>query len=366
MTTPMEYTRIKVRVPGGGYLVHVGESLLERLGALCNNQDFGPKVVVATDSNVAPLYGQKVLGVLGSAGFEATLAAMPAGEVHKDWESVSGFIDAFAESGLTRDGWVLALGGGVIGDTAGFAASIYMRGVPLVQVPTTLLAMADSSIGGKVGVDHGAGKNLIGAFKQPELVIIDSSTLSTLPEMEVRCGMAEIIKAAIIADPQLFSYLEQIVPREMDYRFVLLRALEVKRTIVEADPFERGQRVHLNLGHTFGHAFESCTDYARPHGVAVAQGMVVAFKLAARLDMCDPRHGARLDSLLGKWGLPARWGQLDLTGADAPRRVYAAMAVDKKRQGREIRLVLPRAIGDVILVSGVYEGAILEALSECQ
>ncbi|MEO6456702.1 MAG: 3-dehydroquinate synthase [Chloroflexia bacterium] len=362
----IDASSLEVRTPDGGYSILLGCGLLDRLGELATGHGLGRKVVVATDTNVAPLYGEQVMAALRARDFDTSIAAMCAGEVHKGWASVSMFVDEFAHVGLARDGWVLALGGGVVGDTAGFAASIYMRGVPLVQIPTTLLAMADSSIGGKVGIDHPAGKNLVGAFKQPEFVIADLDVLATLSPIQISCGMAEIIKAAIIADPDLFSYLELIEPDELDYDFTLMRAMKVKRRIVETDPFEKGERANLNLGHTFGHAFESCTEYARPHGLAVAQGMVVAFNLAARLGMCDSAEEARLEKLLNKWGLPCGWGEPDLADEDAAKRVYTAMAADKKRRDGLIRLVLPEAIDKVALVSGTPQQLVFEALVQTQ
>lgn len=357
---------LKVSAPTGSYEVLVGHGLLSRIGELATKHELGRKVLVTSDTNVAPLYGEQVVNTLQRAGFEASLSVMAAGELHKRWDSVSMFVQEFARAGLARDGWVLALGGGVVGDTAGFAASVYMRGVPLVQVPTTLLAMADSSIGGKVGVDHPAGKNLVGTFKQPEFVVADLAALDTLPPVEISCGMSEIIKASIIADPELFAYLERTEPEHLHYSVALMRALEVKQRLVECDPLDKGERAYLNLGHTFGHAFESCSQYTRPHGLAVAQGIVVAFNLAQVLGICDPSEGERLKKLLDKWGLPSSWGPPDLGDESAPMRVYGAMASDKKKQAGAVRLVLPESVGKVTLVSGTPQELILEALALCQ
>nr|MDQ5826351.1 3-dehydroquinate synthase [Chloroflexota bacterium] len=235
-----------------------------------------------------------------------------------------------------------------------------------VQAPTTLLAMADSSIGGKVGVDHPRGKNLLGAFKHPALVVADLDTLATLPALQVACGMAEIIKAGIIGDPALFDYLEAIDPAEVDYVRALAAAITVKREIVERDPEERGERALLNLGHTFGHAFEKRTGYSRLHGVAVAQGIAVAFRLAVSLGMCDPALEHRVERVLAKWGLPTRWGAPDLSDAAEVERVYEAMLGDKKRVDGRLRLVLPEAVGKVSLVEGVAEEAIKSAMLELQ
>ncbi len=359
-------TEIQVRSPQGEYPVLAGWGLLAELGSLAVHRALGRRVLVATDSLVGPLYGERVLASLEAAGFRPTLAAMPAGEQHKNWDSVGLFVEAALEAGLDRGSWVLALGGGVVGDTAGFAASVYMRGVPFVQVPTTLLAMADSSIGGKVGVDHPRGKNLLGAFKHPALVVADLDTLATLPPIQVACGMADIIKAGIIGDPALFDYLETTEPVELDYKKALAAAILVKREIVQRDPEEKGARALLNLGHTFGHAFERRTGYSRLHGVAVAQGMAVAFRLAVELGMCDPGLELRVGRVLDKWGLPRRWGPPELGDAAEVERVWEAMLGDKKRIDGRLRLVLPEDVGCVSVVEGVPEEATKRALAEMQ
>jgi 3-dehydroquinate synthase len=366
---------IRVRTPGGKYSIMLGSGVMAELGERARGLGLGTRVVIASDTNVAPLYASRVVGVLEGSGFRASVAVMPAGEQHKSWESVETFVEAFLDAGLDRGGWVAALGGGVVGDTAGFAASIYMRGVDFVQLPTTLLAMADSSIGGKVGVDHARGKNLLGAFKQPALVVADLDVLASLPAEQVACGMAEVIKAGVIADPVLFDRLDDRRPTTDDGKQAtydlrstiyesLRRAIEVKWGIVERDPHEAGERALLNLGHTFGHAFEKCTGYNRPHGYAVAQGMVVAFRLAEALGMCDEASGARVERVLSKYGLPIRWGAPDLVGDGAVERVWEAMMLDKKRVDGRLRLVLPEAIGRVRLVDDAPEAAIRKALAE--
>jgi 3-dehydroquinate synthase len=367
-TSPAAF-RLPVGSQGDEYHIVLGRGVLDSLGELAVGSGLGRRVVVATDTNVARLYGEKVLASLERSGFEASLAAMPAGEEHKVWDTVHMLVDAFVSRGLDRSGWVLALGGGVVGDTAGFAAAVYMRGVPLVQVPTTLLAMADSSIGGKVGVDHPAGKNLLGAFKQPSVVVADLDTLATLSPEQVACGMAEVVKAGIIGDPALFALVERSSIGSLDYGEALRRAIVVKRGIVERDPHEMGERALLNLGHTFGHAFEQCTGYARLHGYAVSQGIAVAFRLARVLGMCDEEAAVRVETVLAKWGLPVRWGLPDLTTEPASERseqVWEAMKTDKKRLDGRLRLVLPEEIGRVRLVDGVPEAAIKQALMEAQ
>ncbi|MBF6614116.1 MAG: 3-dehydroquinate synthase [Chloroflexi bacterium] len=359
-------TRLTVSAPDGEYIVVLGHALLERLGELAGKEGLGRKVVVATDTNVAPLYADVVLSSLANAGFEPSLALMQAGEAHKNSDSVNVFINHFLSAGVDRSGWIIALGGGVVGDTAGFAAAIYMRGLPLVQVPTTLLAMADSSIGGKVGVDHPNGKNLLGLFKQPRLVIADLDTLATLPAEQLACGMAEIIKAGIIDDPPLFALIEECDLSSLDYRRALYNAILVKRRIVEQDPYEKGVRAYLNLGHTFGHAFEKCTWYNRLHGLAVAQGTVVAFRLAEKLGLCHMAERARLEHMLERWALPTRWGAPDLAYPEAIEQVWSAMSTDKKRQDGQLRFVLPEVIGKVRIVNDIPEATVKSVLAELQ
>jgi len=360
--------RLQVRAPEGSYEIVLGNGLLGQIGTLAAQLApvLGRKVVVASDDTVLPIYGDAVITSLRTAGFEPSTVVMPAGEQHKSMPSVDLFVEAFLDANLDRSGWVLAMGGGVVGDTAGFAASIYMRGVSLVQVPTTLLAMADSSVGGKVGVDHQRGKNLLGAFKQPRMVIADLDVLATLPQDQFACGMAEIIKAGVIADPTLFSLIEQSAPDDLNYRDALLRALAVKRDIVERDPYEAGARALLNLGHTFGHAFERCSGYTRLHGFAVSQGMVVAARVAGTLGFCTPSIEERLRGVLVKCGLPVRWGAPHLTGRETVDAVWEAMLVDKKRRDGVLSLVLPEAIGKVRLVAGVPEDVVKRVLRETQ
>ena len=358
--------RLPVRTPEGTYEIVLDKGLLGQVGTMSAQLGLGRKVVIASDSVVLPLYSEAVIASLSASGFEPSAVAMPAGESYKTMASVDLFVEAFLDAGLDRSGWVMALGGGVVGDTAGFAASIYMRGVPLVQVPTTLLAMADSSVGGKVGVDHPRGKNLLGAFKQPQLVVGDLDTLSTLPQEQIACGMAEIIKAGIIADPTLFALIEENAADDLNIAESLLRAVTVKRDIVERDPYEAGERALLNLGHTFGHAFEKCSGYTRLHGFAVAQGMVVAARLAGKLRICEPLLEWRLSKVLEKWGLPVRWGGPDLHGSGAIDEVWQAMQADKKRRDGALTFVLPKGVGKVRLVSGVAENLVREALAEVQ
>jgi 3-dehydroquinate synthetase len=244
----------------------------------------------------------------------------------------------------------------VVGDTAGFAAATFLRGVPLVQVPTTLLAMVDASIGGKVGVDLPQGKNLVGAFKQPVLVVADPSTLETLPQPQFRAGLAEVIKAGIIGAPDLFEHLEREGHEPLVW--IIRRAIEVKRDVVQEDPFEAGRRAVLNLGHTFGHALEALSNYTLLHGFAVSIGIVVATRVAVNLGLAAEGLLRRVVEALTRHGLPVHY-----TG-HAPEEVWRAMHTDKKRGGGRLRFVLPRAIGDVIVTADVPQETVIQALRE--
>jgi 3-dehydroquinate synthetase len=253
----------------------------------------------------------------------------------------------------------------VVGDVAGFAAATFMRGLPVVQVPTTLLAMVDASGGGKTGVDLPAGKNLVGAFKQPALVVIDPTTLSTLPQVDLRAGMAEVVKAGVIGSPQLFEGLEQgnsndTNVRSLDMTWIIRQAVAVKIEAVESDPYERGRRAVLNLGHTFGHAFEVLSDYQLRHGEAVAMGMVVAARLAVALGHCPPDVARRIGSLLGQMGLS------DAIPDHDPATIWEAMITDKKKRGSRLRFVLPLGIGQVGLFDDVPREAVIAVLTEIQ
>jgi 3-dehydroquinate synthase len=293
------------------------------------------------------------------AGFQAAVCLVPDGEVHKTLETVQALYDFFIEAGLDRQGAVLALGGGVVGDMAGFAAATYLRGVPLVQFPTSLLAMVDSSVGGKVAVDHPRGKNLIGAFKQPELVIADSEVLSTLPARELAAGLAETVKAGLIGDPALFRQIEQYGPAPKSW--LVERAVRVKVSVLQEDPYERGRRAVLNLGHTFGHALELLSEYALPHGEAVSIGLAAATRLSARMGLCDAALIPRLEAVLLELGLPVRYR------GPSPDTVWAAMGTDKKRRGQTLHFVLIRDIGDVLVTDQAQREdvlAVLETLRE--
>jgi 3-dehydroquinate synthetase len=237
---------------------------------------------------------------------------------------------------------------------AGFAAATYLRGVPLVQLPTSLLAMVDASVGGKVAVDHPRGKNLVGAFKQPEMVIADTETLSTLPSRQWAAGLAEVVKAGLIGDTALFEQIEAYGPTPVPW--LIERALRVKGAVVHEDPYERGRRAVLNLGHTFSHALELLSDYSLSHGEGVAVGLVAAASLSARLELCDPELVDRIEATLARLGLPTRYKGHTHT------QVWQAMATDKKRRGKTLRFILLRAIGDVFVAHQVLQEDVLAVL----
>jgi shikimate kinase / 3-dehydroquinate synthase len=358
--TPTETIEITVHHPTGHYPVYVGHGLLAGLSAQLHQLAgiSGPLVVI-TDSNVGPLYADQI---------EATaVLTMPAGEQHKTLATVARFYDQLLAVGVDRGGTIVALGGGVVGDVAGFVAATYLRGVNFVQCPTSLLAMVDASVGGKTGVDLPQGKNLVGAFKQPQAVIADLDTLATLPPVELAAGMAEVIKHGLIANPDLFSHLERdheqgtiddtAVRRSSSA--IIATAIQVKRDVVEADPFEQGPRALLNLGHTFGHAIEQVTGYEVRHGQAVAMGLVAAANLAARLDYAAPELQERIERVLQRWQLPTR-----LPAVCEPPALLAAMGSDKKKLAGKLRFILLREVGDVFIEEDVAETAVLATLAE--
>jgi len=346
--------RLPVRTPEGSYDILLGPGLLADLGRHLRTRGLKGPVAVVTNTTVGPLYGERAEQSLRRAGYPTALITIPDGEVHKTPETVRRLYDRFVAARLERHSTVVALGGGVVGDLAGFAAATYLRGILFVQAPTTLLAMVDSSVGGKVGVDLPQGKNLVGAFKQPALVVADTETLGTLAEAEWRAGLAEVVKHGLIGAPALLERLEQGEERQAEAW--LADAVRVKVAIVEEDPFEEGRRAVLNLGHTFGHAIEQVTDYRWRHGEAVAVGLVAACHLSAARGACDSALLERIGTLLTRLGLPTHAPGLD------PAALYRAMSTDKKRRGGRLRFVLVRAPGDVFVTDDVPTDVVHETL----
>ncbi len=354
---------LPVRYPGGQYPIHIGYGLLTHIGAVlgATGAPEGSRVAVVSNPVVAPLYGAQVEVALQSVGFQPFACSMPDGEQHKRLATVAALYDQFLTGGLDRGGTVLSLGGGVTGDVAGFAAATFMRGVRFVQVPTTLLAMVDASVGGKTGIDLPQGKNLVGAFKQPALVVVDPAVLATLPAEEIRSGLAEVIKHGIIGDPDLFAELgrrsgDKGTRGQGDWVAWIAHSLRVKIAIVEQDPFEQGRRAVLNLGHTVGHALEKLSGFALRHGEAVSIGMVAAARTAAELDLATPSLADRVEAVLATWELPVRCPPFD-TGA-----IWEAMAHDKKRRGQSLRWALPRAIGEIEITGDVPQETVKSVL----
>ena len=332
------------------YPIHVGTGLLERADLIVPFLA-QKKVAVVTNPTVAPLYLERVARVLAHEDIEVVRIIVPDGEEHKDWRSLNGIFDALLEQRCARDTTLIALGGGVIGDLAGFAAATYQRGVPFVQIPTTLLAQVDSSVGGKTAINHPLGKNMIGAFHQPRVVVCDLDTLSTLPERELRAGLAEVIKYGPIADWAFFEWLEHHVddllarePRALLH--AVKRSCEIKADIVARDEREGDLRAVLNFGHTFGHAIEAGLGFGVwLHGEAVAAGMVLAASLSARLGLTDQATCARLVALLSRCGLPTRAPSLP---AD---RYLELMRLDKKARDGDIRFTLLAGRGRAVVHS---------------
>ena len=357
----MNPMRIPVRTPDGSYHILVGEGLLADAGTLVLREALGGSqpgpCAVVTHPKIGEAHGHALLSSLRLAGFAAVLVEIPDGEANKTLDTVAGLYERLIEANLDRRSPVIALGGGVVGDVAGFAAATYLRGVPFVQIPTSLLAMVDASVGGKTGVDLPQGKNLVGAFKQPALVLIDPAVLSTLPPAEFRSGLAEVVKHGIIGAPELFEALEgkdEAIPPALSE--LIAHAVRVKVAVVEDDPFESGRRAVLNLGHTFGHALELLSHFQLRHGEAVAVGLVLAARLAVHLGVCAPTLADRIEKLLSRLELPTSY-----PGAQ-PEQILAAMATDKKREGARLRFVLPRDLGDVDVFDNVTTDVVLAVL----
>ena len=344
-----------VKGMGPGYDVRVSAGSLPALGEALKWRGSGGPVVVASDETVGRLYGSTLVRSLEAAGFTARLAVFPPGEQHKNIETVKNLWDAFLAAGLERGSTVVALGGGVVGDLAGFAAASFLRGVAWVALPTSLLAMVDASLGGKTGIDLPQGKNLVGAFYPPRLVLADPNVLATLPEAELHAAMAEVVKAGLIADPHLFSLCSrgwQAVRANLDE--ILRRAMAVKIRVIEADPFEQGLRAALNAGHTLGHAIEQASAYRLRHGEAVAIGLLHEARLAERLGLAQAGLGDGIrDTLIGL-GLP-----VEIPASLDKEAIRAALHLDKKRRGGSVRFALPVRIGEVRCGIEVAEAMIL-------
>lgn len=341
-------SEIDVNLSQQSYKIAIETQGIDRLGEWITSLKLGKKVMVVSNPVIFRHYGERAIASLTSAGFDVSSCTIPAGERYKTPATVQKIYDAALENRLERSSTLVALGGGVIGDMTGFAAATWLRGINFVQVPTTLLAMVDASIGGKTGVNHPQGKNLIGAFYQPRLVLIDPEVLNTLPAREFRAGMAEVIKYGVIWDAQLFEQMDE--SKRLDQmRYlnpdllstILSRSCQAKADVVSKDEKEANLRAILNYGHTIGHAVESLTGYRLiNHGEGVAIGMVAAGKLAVELQMWQQEDAARQDALIQKAGLPTQL-PADLDN----QAIIDALQTDKKVKEGEVRFVLPSQIG---------------------
>jgi shikimate kinase / 3-dehydroquinate synthase len=335
--------RFHVRGMGSGYDVSVQAGCLDKLGEQTLSTGLRGPVALVSDDNVAELYASRAEAALEGSGLAAFPITIPAGELNKNLDTVSYLWEAFLQARLERNSTVVALGGGMVGDLAGFAAAVYLRGVPWVTMPTTLLAMADASLGGKTGVDLPQGKNLIGAFHAPRLVLADPDLLVTLPEAELRSGMAEVVKAAIIGDPQLFNICSHGWDSvQADWGEVVRRAMAVKVKVIQDDPYEKGQRASLNFGHTFGHAVEIVSGFDLRHGEAVSIGMIAEARVAEEMGVAEPGLVGALADTLSKLGLP-----VTLPASLDRQALYQAMSYDKKRANGKTLFALPVRIGKV-------------------
>jgi 3-dehydroquinate synthase len=366
MSAPLSEQPQHVDVDGAApYRIHIGPGLLDD-GALLTATLRGRHALIVSDANVAPLYAKRVEAALREARPELKIArhVIDAGESEKTLANFAGAIDALAALGATRDACVYALGGGVIGDMAGFAAACWMRGIDVVQLPTTLLAMVDSSVGGKTAVDIPQGKNLVGAFHPPRAVIADTTSLRSLPARELRAGLAEVIKYGAIVDADFLHWLDRqrdalLAGDDAALSAAIARSCAHKATITQRDPFEHGERALLNFGHTFGHAIEAEQGYAHGfnHGEAVAVGMVLAARLSTALGMASEDAANHLQTLLQHAGLPVR-----LPTGLAAEALLARMRLDKKAQASGLRFILWKGPGQAVIAADVDEAAVLGVL----
>ena len=357
---------IPVRLPGGkdrSYPILIAPGALAQLPALLAARWKGRSLFVITDTNVNRLYGRTVMRGLTAAGFDPILLDVPAGEESKSIDVYYAVLTALLENKVRRGSVIVALGGGVVGDLAGFAAASVLRGVEFVQVPTSLLAQVDSSVGGKVGIDHHLGKNLIGAFHQPSLVVIDPNVLTTLPAREFRNGLAEVIKIAAALDRKFFALLARnpgkLRPRETAFLTkVIATSVGLKAAVVEKDEREAGLRKVLNLGHTLGHAIETASGFSLRHGETVAIGMVLEGRLAATMGLLSVNDLIKMKVVLEAVGLPTRMpGKLDM------KRIHASLALDKKGKDGMPLFVLPKAIGSSAIDVPVPDALIRSVLA---
>jgi len=354
--------RVMVRAGSAQYRIHIQRGAFHALDKLCPARSKEARCLIVTTKPIAELYADLVTASLAAGGWDPDVIALADGEATKTLDGAAALYDRLIDRRVDSAGMVFALGGGVVGDLAGFVAATYRRGIAFAQLPTSLLAQVDASSGGKVAVNHPRGKNLIGTFHQPAGVVIDTATLDTLPERELRSGLAEIIKHAAIADADMFGFLESeleafLALDEVAVRYILARNCQIKARFVEQDPWDRGQRAVLNYGHTIGHAVERCAgEWDLRHGEAVAIGMVAEARLAHKIGICDESTVARQLALIEKAGLPTTAPPIDMTEA------AESLMLDKKISGGRLRLPLVPAIGQVKVLTDIEPDALREAL----
>lgn len=344
------------------YPIHIGGGLLARPELILPHLKI-PQAAIVTNTTVGPLYLERVQNILQQNGIKVVPIALPDGEAYKNSESLNQIYDALLTHRMERKATLIALGGGVVGDLTGFAAATYLRGVPFIQIPTTLLAQVDSSVGGKTGINHPLGKNMIGAFYQPQLVLADTDTLNTLPDRELSAGLAEVIKYGLIRDLPFLEWLEvnmdKLLARDpATLGYAIHRSCQNKAEVVAADERESGNRALLNLGHTFGHAIENGMGYGVwLHGEAVGTGMIMAAELSCRLGWLSKADVARARALILKARLPAVAPDLGY------ERYLDLMGLDKKVEGGKIRFVLLKALGDAVVSADVPEALLKETIA---
>ncbi len=350
----MSLYNVRIAV-GGGYDVMIGSGLLNKCGEIIRNTSDVRRIAIITDSTVEGLYLKTACRSMEESGLRVSSFSFLEGEKSKNMQTLSGILEFLAGADLTRKDMIAALGGGVTGDLSGFAAGCYMRGIPFVQLPTTLLSAVDSSVGGKTAVDLKAGKNLAGLFLQPSAVICDTDCLKTLPRETLADGCAEAIKTGVLSGETLFSLIESGNAAE-NMPGLIAQCVTFKGKIVEEDEFENGIRKTLNLGHTVGHAVEKCSDYEITHGHAVAIGLAVISRSAVRMGLCSTSCAGRIENALIKYGLPV------MSPFSAPELARAALS-DKKRTDNMITLVLPRHIGDCVM-KNIYVNELEEIIAK--
>jgi 3-dehydroquinate synthase len=354
------------RKMGNSYEIHIGEKILDRMGMILARNNWAGRYIIVTDSRVDALHGERVQAALGKTDIRVERITVPPGESAKEMRTVLAVTEKLIALGADRSTGLIALGGGVIVDLTGFVASIYMRGIPVIQIPTTLLAQVDSSIGGKTGVDTDAGKNLLGTFYQPKGVFIDLSFLETLPDDQFRSGLAEVIKYGVIDSPSLLDDIESAVEsgglQETPFlEKIITAACRIKKEFVELDERDRGLRRMLNFGHTVGHAVEAASGYSLSHGQSVAIGMIAAADLSERLHHLPADEGRRIAAVIRAVGLPDRIpGGMDL------EEVRSRMTKDKKKSGGTIHFVLLRKLGVPVVDGAVPEKILKKTLEGMQ